>query len=160
MLPRLELGSRRMRLLLALARRPGQLVLADELLRTVWKGVIVTPNSLYQGIAQLRRQLGDHADEPRYIATVPRKGYRLVAPVLGASEEPAQAAAIATPAADGVGSRTRAAPVAAAGWRRFWGLPFDPALAGIAATSEVAALVASVRPDLERQRARVEREVG
>jgi len=77
----IKLEPLRMRLLMALARRPGEVVLSNELLDTVWKGVIVTPASLYQSVAQLRQLLGDNASEPRYIETVPRKGYRLVAPV-------------------------------------------------------------------------------
>ena len=77
----IKLEPLRMRLLMALARRPGEVVLTNELLDSVWKGTIVTQSSLYQSVAQLRQLLGDSAEEPRYIATVPRKGYRLVAPV-------------------------------------------------------------------------------
>ncbi|MGH6623545.1 MAG: tetratricopeptide repeat protein, partial [Burkholderiaceae bacterium] len=77
----IKLEPLRMRLLMALARRPGEVVLANELLDTVWKGVIVTPGSLYQSVAQLRQLLGDSVTAPRYIETVPRKGYRLIAPV-------------------------------------------------------------------------------
>jgi transcriptional activator of cad operon len=44
-------------------------------------GVIVTPDSVYQAVASLRRILGDDPRRPRYIATVPRLGYRLVAKV-------------------------------------------------------------------------------
>jgi DNA-binding winged helix-turn-helix (wHTH) protein/TolB-like protein/Tfp pilus assembly protein PilF len=77
----IKLEPLRMRLLMALARRPGEVVLSQELLDMVWPGVIVTPGSLYQSVAQLRQVLGDSAAEPRYIATVPRKGYRLLAPV-------------------------------------------------------------------------------
>lgn len=76
-----KLEPLRMRLLMALAERAGEAVLSNELLDTVWKGVIVTPSSLYQSIAQLRQLLGDSVTQPRYIETVPRKGYRLVAPV-------------------------------------------------------------------------------
>lgn len=78
---RIKLEPRKMQLLLALARRPGQLVTTDELFDAVWKDVVVTPSSIYQSIAQLRKILGDDTGEPRYIATVPRKGYRLVAAV-------------------------------------------------------------------------------
>ena len=78
----IKLEPLRMRLLMALAERPGEVVLSNELLDTVWKGAIVTPSSLYQSVAQLRQLLGDSVTEPRYIETVPRKGYRLVAPVL------------------------------------------------------------------------------
>lgn len=73
--------ARTLRLLLYLAARPGQVVSQDELLDAVWPGVTVTPDSVYQAVASLRRQLGDDPREPRYIATAPRLGYRLVAPV-------------------------------------------------------------------------------
>lgn len=69
------------------------------MLDTVWKGAIVTPSSLYQSVAQLRQLLGDSADEPRYIATVPRKGYRLVAPVSRLPAHPTETTA-AVAAAD------------------------------------------------------------
>lgn len=83
----------RMRLLMALARRPGQVVLSNELLDTVWKGAIVTPSSLYQTVAQLRQHLGDDPTAPTYIETVPRKGYRLIAPVARDAVQPASDAA-------------------------------------------------------------------
>jgi DNA-binding winged helix-turn-helix (wHTH) protein/TolB-like protein len=73
--------ARTLRLLLELAEHPGRTVSLDELLDRVWAGVIVTPDSVYQAVAALRRMLGDDPKRPRYIATVPRLGYRLVAPV-------------------------------------------------------------------------------
>ncbi|HKO67907.1 MAG TPA: tetratricopeptide repeat protein [Burkholderiaceae bacterium] len=88
-----KLEPLRMRLLMALAERPGEVVLSNELLDSVWKGAIVTQSSLYQSVAQLRQLLGDSAEEPRYIATVPRKGYRLVAPVSQLPPEPIRLAA-------------------------------------------------------------------
>ena len=84
----------KMRLLLALAERPGEVLLSGELLDKVWGDIVVTPSSVYQGIAQLRRLLGDSAERPEYIETVPRKGYRLVAPVVA---RPAVALAVADP---------------------------------------------------------------
>lgn len=62
---------------------------------------MVSPDSLYQAITQLRRQLGDDARKPTYIATVPRRGYRLIAAVtpLGGEPAPAWTAACAVPAA-------------------------------------------------------------
>lgn len=72
-----KLEPRAMRLLAVLAQARGEVVLADDLLNAVWPGLIVTPSSLYDAVAQLRKVLGaDH------IATVPRKGYRLVTPVV------------------------------------------------------------------------------
>lgn len=84
-----KLEPRAMRLLAVLAQARGEVVLADHLLNAVWPGLIVTPSSLYDAVAQLRKVLGqDH------IATVARKGYRLVTPVgpqaASASDTPAQ----------------------------------------------------------------------
>ncbi len=70
-----------MQLLLCLAAHPGEVVSMDDLLNQVWSGVIVSPDSVYQAVASLRRQLGDDPKQPAYIATVPRLGYRMVAAV-------------------------------------------------------------------------------
>lgn len=93
-----KLEPLRMRLLVALARRPGEVVFSNELLDTVWKGAIVTPSSLYQTVAQLRQHLGDDPAAPTYIETVPRKGYRLIAPVSPCSRQVAAAPAAPAPA--------------------------------------------------------------
>ncbi len=76
---RLEVRS--MRLLLCLADRAGDVVSIDDLLDQVWSGVAVSPDSVYQAVASLRRSLGDDPRQPTYIATAPRLGYRLVAAV-------------------------------------------------------------------------------
>ena len=62
--------------LLCLARKVGQVVGKDELMRTVWPNVVVTDDSLVQCIAELRRALKDN--EHRIVRTEPRRGYRLV----------------------------------------------------------------------------------
>jgi transcriptional activator of cad operon len=85
---------RTMRLLLCLAEHPGEVVSIDELLNQVWAGLIVTPDSVYQAVASLRRLLGDDPKQPAYIATVPRLGYRMVAAV-SPWEDPAQAGTVA-----------------------------------------------------------------
>jgi TolB-like protein/DNA-binding winged helix-turn-helix (wHTH) protein len=77
----LRMEARNMRLLLCLAERAGEVVSIDELLSQVWSGVVVTPDSVYQAVASLRRTLGDDPKQPSYIATVPRLGYRMVATV-------------------------------------------------------------------------------
>ena len=81
-----NLEPRSMHLLVYLAERAGQVVGVEDLLNEVWAGVIVTPDSVYQGIAALRRTLGDNSKNPKYIATLPRRGYRLVAKVTPWSE--------------------------------------------------------------------------
>ena len=70
-----------MRLLLCLAEHPNEVVSIDDLLNQVWPEVTVSPDSVYQAVASLRRLLGDDPKQPTYIATVPRLGYRMVAAV-------------------------------------------------------------------------------
>jgi TolB-like protein/DNA-binding winged helix-turn-helix (wHTH) protein len=77
-----KLEPRTMRLLLCLADAAGEVVSVDRLLNEVWAGVVVGSASVYQAVSQLRKLLGDVDPEPIYIANVPRKGYRLIAPVL------------------------------------------------------------------------------
>jgi transcriptional activator of cad operon len=76
-----RLEARTMRLLVCLAERPGEIVSIDALLDRVWSDVTVAPDSVYQAVASLRRILGDDPKQPTYIATAPRLGYQLVAPV-------------------------------------------------------------------------------
>ena len=77
----IKLEPRTMRLLVRLAETPGQVVSSRQLLDSVWSGVVVAPASVYQAVWQLRKLLGDTEPTPTYIATVPRKGYRLIASV-------------------------------------------------------------------------------
>lgn len=73
-----KLEPRTMRLLVCLIDADGRVVSRERLLAEVWAGVVVGPASVYQAISQLRKLLRDVELEPRYIATVPRKGYRLI----------------------------------------------------------------------------------
>jgi TolB-like protein/DNA-binding winged helix-turn-helix (wHTH) protein len=76
-----RVDDRALRVLARLAETPGEVVGIDALLDAAWPDVVVSPDSVYQAVATLRRALGDTAREPAYIATVPRQGYRLVAEV-------------------------------------------------------------------------------
>jgi len=76
-----KLEPRTMQLLMCLADSAGEVVSVDRLLAEVWTGVVVEPASVYQAVSQLRKVLGDVDPNPTYIVTVPRKGYRLIAPV-------------------------------------------------------------------------------
>ena len=76
-----KIEPRLMQLLICLAERAPSVVSIEQLLDTVWSGVIVGSASVYQSISQLRKLLGDTDSAPRYIETVARKGYRLVASV-------------------------------------------------------------------------------
>jgi TolB-like protein/DNA-binding winged helix-turn-helix (wHTH) protein len=79
---------RTMRLLLCLADRAGEVVSIEDLLTQVWPEVIVSPDSVYQAVASLRRVLSDDPKQPTYIETVPRLGYRMVATVTPSPEPP------------------------------------------------------------------------
>ena len=85
-----ELNSRYFDALALLVSQQGRLVSKDRFLEEVWRGVPVTDEALTQCIKTLRRQLGDDAGKPRFIETVPKHGYRFIAPVEadGAAERP------------------------------------------------------------------------
>src|SRR5215470_441800 len=76
-----EIGSRALEILIALISRPNELVSKNELMSQVWPGVFVDEGNLRAHIASLRKALGDGLDGARFIATMPGRGYRWVAPV-------------------------------------------------------------------------------
>jgi DNA-binding winged helix-turn-helix (wHTH) protein len=76
-----ELNGRYLDALTLLVRDCGRLVSKDQFLDEVWRGIPVTDEALTQCIKTLRRQLGDDASRPRFIETVPKHGYRFIAPV-------------------------------------------------------------------------------
>ncbi|MBW8735170.1 MAG: transcriptional regulator, partial [Asticcacaulis sp.] len=76
-----DLNGRYFDALALLVREHGKLITKDRFLAEVWRGVPVTDEALTQCIKTLRRQLGDDAARPRFIETLPKHGYRFVAPV-------------------------------------------------------------------------------
>ncbi|MFL9842203.1 transcriptional regulator [Sphingomonas sp. ST-64] len=84
----LALNARYLDALILLVRERGGLVTKDRFMDEVWRGVPVTDEALTQCIRTLRRVLGDEAGAPRFIATVPKYGYRFVAPVAGEGVAP------------------------------------------------------------------------
>jgi adenylate cyclase len=76
-----KLEPKVMEILSYLASRQGELVTRDDLERDIWRGAIVGYNSITSAIIKLRRALADDARKPRYITTVPKRGYRLIAVV-------------------------------------------------------------------------------
>jgi Tol biopolymer transport system component/DNA-binding winged helix-turn-helix (wHTH) protein len=75
-----------MQVLVCLAEHPGKLSSKDRLLRIVWPGTFVTEDVLTRAISELRRAVGDDPKHPRFIETIPKGGYRLVAEVTPASD--------------------------------------------------------------------------
>lgn len=67
--------------LVQLAERQGEVVSKEELMRAVWADACVTDDTLTRCIYELRKVLEDDVKEPRFIQTIPRRGYRLISPV-------------------------------------------------------------------------------
>lgn len=116
-----------------LVRNAGRAVTREEILGAVWPDVVVSDASLTQAVFLLRKALGETEDGPRYIETVPRTGYRFLAPLV-------------SPAATAAGARPPVEPevaieVPAARTPR-WAVP-----AALLATLVLAAVVAiTLRP--------------
>jgi DNA-binding winged helix-turn-helix (wHTH) protein len=87
---RLKLQPQPFKLLLLLVRRAGSLVSREEIRAELWpEGTFVDfDQSVNFSIKQIRAVLGDSAERPPYIETVPKRGHRFIAPMAKAREEP------------------------------------------------------------------------
>ena len=88
-----------MDLLVYLAARPGEVVSKDALLDGVWNTDAISESALTRTITELRQALGDSVEDPKILVTIPKRGYRLVAPVATATAS--------TPTADATARRRR-----------------------------------------------------
>ena len=70
-----------MQVLVQLAEHAGEVMPKDRLMRAVWGGTFVTDDVLTRSISNLRRAFDDSPQQPRFIQTIPKGGYRLIAPV-------------------------------------------------------------------------------
>src|SRR5712671_1838837 len=80
---RVKLQEQPFHVLTVLLQRPGEVVTREELRNQNWPAdtFVDFDNSLNTAINKLREALGDSADNPRFIETLPRRGYRFIAPV-------------------------------------------------------------------------------
>ncbi|GAB0110293.1 nSTAND1 domain-containing NTPase [Pseudoalteromonas distincta] len=74
-----QLEPKAMEVLLHLCQQNGDIVSSDELLNKCWKNNDIGDNPLHKTITQLRKALGDKANEPHYIETIRKRGYRIIA---------------------------------------------------------------------------------
>ena len=105
---RIRLQAQPFRVLLCLLERPGEVVTRDEIQQRLWgtDTIVDFDHSLGTAINKLRESLGDSAENPRFIETLARRGYRFIAPVTTAGRdqpasallEPAETSASASPA--------------------------------------------------------------
>ena len=100
---RVRLQEQPFRILAQLLERPGQLVTREEIRQKLWSHdtYVGFDDALNTAVRKLREALNDSADNPRFLETVPRRGYRFVAPVDGPPEPQAVAP---------IGSRARRHP--------------------------------------------------
>ena len=98
---RVKLQDLPYRLLVMLVERHGEIVTREEVRQRLWTGntFVEFDNSLGVAIRKVRESLGDDAEKPLYVETVPRRGYRFLAPVtwLGSSKAPESPAAVPAP---------------------------------------------------------------
>lgn len=76
---RRKIERRAMDALIVFAERAGQVVKKDELIVEVWGRIAVSDHSVAMVVSQLRRALNDDAKSPRYIETITKRGYRMIA---------------------------------------------------------------------------------
>jgi DNA-binding winged helix-turn-helix (wHTH) protein/TolB-like protein/Flp pilus assembly protein TadD len=112
-----RLEPRVMDVLACLAADPGRVVTKEELLATVWGGAFVEEGALSQAIHSLRKALGDDARQPRYVQTIPKRGFRLLAPVERESD-PVEAVVEVSPGPPAQSLAVPGSPVASRSRRR------------------------------------------
>ncbi len=94
-----RLQDQPLQILDVLTSHAGEVVNRETLIARLWpKGVVEYDSGLNTAIRKLRSALGDDADTPRYVETLPRKGYRFIAPLTAAAPPPAAAPSISPPA--------------------------------------------------------------
>ena len=77
----IKIEPKAMDVLVYLTAHAGEVVSVDELIGAAWPGQVVGDSSVYERIKQLRNAFGDDSRVPRYLETIPKRGYRLVASV-------------------------------------------------------------------------------
>jgi len=94
---RVKLQEQPLKVLVLLVEQPGRVVTREELRQRLWPGVVVDfDHGLNAAINKLREALGDSADTPRFVETLPRRGYRFIHPA-GEAQHGGASAPVTTP---------------------------------------------------------------
>src|SRR5262245_49016522 len=101
-----HLEPKHMQVLVLLAEHAGQVVSKERIIQTVWAGTFVGDEVLSKAIFELRRAVDDDPKAPRFIQTIPKAGYRLVAPVRVDQAHPAPETPAAVPPSPHAVTRT------------------------------------------------------
>ena len=80
---RIKLQDQPFAVLLILLEKPGEIVTREELQQRLWPAdtFVEFDKGIYNALKRLREALGDSAENPRYVETLPRRGYRFIAPI-------------------------------------------------------------------------------
>jgi DNA-binding winged helix-turn-helix (wHTH) protein/tetratricopeptide (TPR) repeat protein len=114
------------RLLVMLVERHGEIVTREEVRQHLWAGntFVEFDNSLGVAVRKVRDSLGDDADSPRYVETIPRRGYRFLAPVTRVDQVQTQAPQSIADATSNAKLPLALSPAAGTGMRRqYWLVP-------------------------------------
>jgi DNA-binding winged helix-turn-helix (wHTH) protein len=86
---KIKLQEQPLKVLQLLLENPGQIVSREQIRTRIWPAntFVEFDQGLYSAMARLRDTLGDSSDSPRFIETVPRRGYRFIAPVTESGDE-------------------------------------------------------------------------
>jgi len=116
-----KITPRAFQVLAYLLEHHGRIVEKQELFDEVWKERFVTDNALSRIIKEIRQVIGDDADEPRYIETIPKRGYRFIAEVTNAEAEVlTPGLGKAAPVSGRQEERDRERPPIATDWNSKW----------------------------------------
>src|SRR6516162_2263362 len=100
---KIRLQEQPFQVLKMLLEHPGQVVTREEIKKKLWPNdtIVEFDHSINAAIKKLRLALGDSAEEPQYVETVARRGYRFIAPVEWVGERPGAQCAQVTAGAEG-----------------------------------------------------------
>ncbi|HEX4543890.1 MAG TPA: winged helix-turn-helix domain-containing protein [Candidatus Acidoferrum sp.] len=121
---KLKLGGQPFGILAALLEKPGELVTRKHLRARIWSAdtFVDFNHGLNAAVNKLRETLNDSAEEPRYIETLPRRGYRFIAPLDPPVTTPAPPVASAVLAPLNLDTESWAIPIGSGSRRYVWGL--------------------------------------
>src|SRR5215475_2126958 len=93
---RLKLSGQPFQVLAILLERPGTVVTREELQKRLWPGTFVdVDHNLNTAINKIREALGDSSENPRFVETLPRRGYRFIGPITADGTAAAEGAHVA-----------------------------------------------------------------
>ena len=109
---KIKLQDQPLQILALLLEKPGEVVTREELRDHLWPAdtFVDFDHSLNSAVKKLRQALNDDPDVPRFIETLPRRGYRFIAPVGGGASPSSPAQAVESPIQSGVASPAEAPP--------------------------------------------------